>query len=257
MFGIGMPELILILAVALIVIGPKKLPDLAKSLGRALGEFKKATSELKESMEIDNPVSDVKRSFDNLNKDWKKGLYDKATGDSKTEKEPSSEAQASGEQSSEAQAAGEPSSEARFAGEPSLEAQAAGEPSSEAQAAGEPSLEAQVAGEQSSEAQAAGEPSSEAQDAGEPSSEAQLAAESSAVESEGQVDASEDAAGSEDPGTQADEPRDHRSSGGRNEDMPERRVPGPEAGEPDARTAAEVEDADVSSGEKAKKIGEV
>ena len=41
MFGIGMPEMILILAVALIVIGPKKLPDLAKSLGRALGEFKK------------------------------------------------------------------------------------------------------------------------------------------------------------------------------------------------------------------------
>jgi sec-independent protein translocase protein TatB len=42
MFGIGMPEMILILAVALIVIGPKKLPDLAKSLGRAFGEFKKA-----------------------------------------------------------------------------------------------------------------------------------------------------------------------------------------------------------------------
>ena len=39
MFGIGMPEMILILAVALIVIGPKKLPDLAKSLGRAIGEF--------------------------------------------------------------------------------------------------------------------------------------------------------------------------------------------------------------------------
>jgi len=47
MFGIGMPELILIAVVALIVLGPKKLPDLAKSLGRALREFKKATAELR------------------------------------------------------------------------------------------------------------------------------------------------------------------------------------------------------------------
>ena len=101
MFGIGMPELILILAVALIVIGPKKLPDLAKSLGRALGEFKKATSDLKESMEIDNPIPDVKRSFDNLNKDVKKGLYDKVTGGSASEKETSPALQASAEPSPE------------------------------------------------------------------------------------------------------------------------------------------------------------
>jgi len=72
MFGIGMPEFLLIMAIALIVIGPKKLPDLAKALGKALGEFKKATSELKDSLEIDKPLSDVKRSFDNLNKDVNK-----------------------------------------------------------------------------------------------------------------------------------------------------------------------------------------
>lgn len=67
MFGIGMPELILILAVALIVIGPKKLPDLARSLGKALGEFKKATNELKSSMGVDEELSDVKNAFDKMN----------------------------------------------------------------------------------------------------------------------------------------------------------------------------------------------
>jgi sec-independent protein translocase protein TatB len=69
MFGIGMPEMLLILAIALIVIGPKKLPDLAKSLGRALGEFKRATSDLKETLEIDADLSDVKKAFDDMNQD--------------------------------------------------------------------------------------------------------------------------------------------------------------------------------------------
>lgn len=47
MFGIGMPELLLILALALIVIGPKKLPDIARAMGRGLAEFKRATDEMK------------------------------------------------------------------------------------------------------------------------------------------------------------------------------------------------------------------
>jgi len=72
MFGIGMPEMILILAIALIVLGPKKLPDLAKSLGRAMREFKKATTELKESIDVDNELTDVKKSFDELNDDIRK-----------------------------------------------------------------------------------------------------------------------------------------------------------------------------------------
>ncbi len=70
MFGIGMPELILILAIALIVIGPKKLPDVARALGRAMGEFKKATRELKESMEVEEDLRElkqVKTTFDDLN----------------------------------------------------------------------------------------------------------------------------------------------------------------------------------------------
>ena len=69
MFGIGMPEMILILAIALIVIGPKKLPDLAKSLGRAMNEFKKATREIKESIDVGDDLKDVKKSFDDLNTD--------------------------------------------------------------------------------------------------------------------------------------------------------------------------------------------
>jgi len=71
MFGIGMPELLLIVAIALIVLGPKKLPDLAKSLGRAMREFKKATNEFKESIQIDEDLSDVKKAFDDLGSDIK------------------------------------------------------------------------------------------------------------------------------------------------------------------------------------------
>ena len=71
MFGIGMPELLLILAIALIVIGPKKLPDLAKSLGRAMREFKKATNEFKETLQVDEDLTDVKKAFDGLGKDIK------------------------------------------------------------------------------------------------------------------------------------------------------------------------------------------
>jgi sec-independent protein translocase protein TatB len=54
MFGIGFPELILIMAVALIVVGPDKLPELAKSLGKGIAELKKAASSLKESLNEDD-----------------------------------------------------------------------------------------------------------------------------------------------------------------------------------------------------------
>ena len=74
MFGIGMPEMLLICAIALIVIGPKKLPDLAKSLGRAFGEFKRATSDLKESLEVDTDLSDVSKPFDEITDDIKDSL---------------------------------------------------------------------------------------------------------------------------------------------------------------------------------------
>ncbi|MFQ5880886.1 MAG: TatA/E family twin arginine-targeting protein translocase [Candidatus Methylomirabilales bacterium] len=53
MFGIGMPELIVIFIVALLVFGPKKLPDLGRALGRGLAEFKRASEELKEGLTTD------------------------------------------------------------------------------------------------------------------------------------------------------------------------------------------------------------
>ncbi len=60
MFGIGMPELLIIMAVALIVIGPKKLPDMARALGKGMAEFKKAAQDFKESINADEDFKEVK-----------------------------------------------------------------------------------------------------------------------------------------------------------------------------------------------------
>ncbi len=58
MFGIGMPEMLLIAALALIVLGPKKLPDLARSLGKGFAEFKRATNELKSTIDLEIKAED-------------------------------------------------------------------------------------------------------------------------------------------------------------------------------------------------------
>ena len=60
MFGIGMPELLLILGLALIVLGPKKLPELAKTLGKGLAEFRRATEDLKDEFrKMEHEVEDA------------------------------------------------------------------------------------------------------------------------------------------------------------------------------------------------------
>ncbi|HIP39495.1 MAG TPA: twin-arginine translocase subunit TatB [Desulfocapsa sulfexigens] len=61
MFGIGLPELILILALALIVVGPDKLPDLARTVAKGILDLKKTANTLKESLTEDgNPLDDIK-----------------------------------------------------------------------------------------------------------------------------------------------------------------------------------------------------
>jgi sec-independent protein translocase protein TatB len=66
MFGIGLPELIVILAVGLIVVGPEKMPELARSLAKGIVELKKAAGALRESLHEDDTVQDVNKVKDDI-----------------------------------------------------------------------------------------------------------------------------------------------------------------------------------------------
>jgi Tat protein translocase TatB subunit len=72
MFDIGMPEMIMIFIVALLVVGPKKLPEIAKALGKGLGDLKKSFQDVKDTVqeefkestsEIRDAVTDVKKQI--------------------------------------------------------------------------------------------------------------------------------------------------------------------------------------------------
>jgi len=72
MFGnIGLPELIVILAIALLIFGPKKLPEVGKSIGRALRELRRTSDEIKEKIEEEIQTEEFRDIKDELEKDTK------------------------------------------------------------------------------------------------------------------------------------------------------------------------------------------
>ena len=66
MFGIGMPELLVIAVIALLVVGPKKLPEIAKALGKGLSEFRKVTENATETIKETLKTDELKKDLDGI-----------------------------------------------------------------------------------------------------------------------------------------------------------------------------------------------
>src|SRR5262245_15596465 len=92
---LGFSEMLVIFIVALLVFGPKKLPELGKSLGKGIREFRKATDELKSSWEdqvrdIQAPLNDVKKDMHEMVQDLKSDFYKSIEAESPKPSSPSS-----------------------------------------------------------------------------------------------------------------------------------------------------------------------
>lgn len=88
MFGnIGFPELLIILAIALLIFGPKKLPEVSKSIGRALREFRRASDEIKGKIEQEIQASEFKEIKDELKKDLTQDITKEVTEEKEEKKD--------------------------------------------------------------------------------------------------------------------------------------------------------------------------
>ena len=92
MFGIGITEIIVILIVALLVVGPKKLPELARTLGKGMAEFRKTADDFKDSIYQDDSTIEADRIKAEQKRETTKITYpvapvDSETGDSEVKNE--------------------------------------------------------------------------------------------------------------------------------------------------------------------------
>ncbi|MCX5828184.1 MAG: Sec-independent protein translocase protein TatB [Deltaproteobacteria bacterium] len=84
MFGIGLPELLVIAIVALLVVGPDKLPGLAKSLGKGFQEFRRATDDVTESIKDTLKPDDIKKDVNDFKDSLLYGKEDEKDKDKET-----------------------------------------------------------------------------------------------------------------------------------------------------------------------------
>jgi len=95
MFGIGSTELLVILVVALIVVGPSKLPEIARTLGKAMAEFKKVSTDVKRTIEQEIEKEEEKKAAEEA----KKELESKTIQEENPEKEEISSSKSTNEES--------------------------------------------------------------------------------------------------------------------------------------------------------------